>query len=206
MSIVIEFEGHGVWGVGGGGLPSDGVYQGAIKNAEIRGSRLNPDSEKKLYWSIVFPDGYELYQNATLPGPGKKPGVEKAFVRFLLAAGVFNDVDGAKAGGLKGKKVTGEQIVNALNSGKSVWLDFKAPRGRGDRDQTTYLMADEVEAVKDGTAPIKDGRAPYEGGGTTQQASAKAITLPGATASMGAPTTAQPPVAEISAVESLLSL
>jgi hypothetical protein len=229
MDIEISFEGHGLWGVGGGAgvIPDDGVYAGNIdpETVEFRGSRSNPQGTKKLYFTVVHDSGYAMYDNVSLPTKGAKPGVEKAFARFLLAIGYIEatetNVEAVTKGGLKGKKITLKSVTDKMKEGPKVWFDFKKPRGEGDYKQTTYLVESEIAAIQSGEIVIGDNRSPFSKApaGATPAVASPLGGLPGGAsapitpaAPMVAGTTAvglvaaQPNNAAAGAVDNLLSL
>ena len=212
--VTIKFKGEGLWGIGGGGIPDDGIYGGTIvpESVEYRGSRNNAASTKKLYFTVRFDSGYNMYDNVTLPSDDTKPGVEKAFARLLLATGIIDPTPEAvttvQNGGLKGKEIGLDGIIEQLR-GASVVLDFKRPRGEGDWKQVAYLIPSEAAEIQSGKRPpIKDDRAPWNAAPTgATSIGAKSIQI-GATA----PVTAQPPGGDAAtngvggAVSALLSL
>ena len=168
-NVNITFEGHGLWGVGGGGggIPEDALLHGVVKpgSVEYRGARSGKGKGQKLYYTVVHDSGYEMYDNVTPPSPGSKPGVEKAFTRLLMAIGYIAEESAEKvnAGALKGKSITLDSVIEKLGQ-SDMWFDFKKPRGRGDYKQVTYLFKSEVEAIKAGTLPpISDDRGPAPG-------------------------------------------
>lgn len=189
-NVIIEFAGHGVWGVGGAS-PEDGVYHGTLVEVEYRVSRRDASAKPKLYWTCQLDNGYKLFDFANLPAPTEKPGVEKAFTRFLISAGVIglDKVDVVSAGGMAGQKYPLATIIEQLK-GKRVTVHYLRPRGAGDRHQTTYLYGDEEQKIAAGEYAITDSRPAMAE--ATASPGAGGISLPtgGAT---GAPATAQPP-------------
>jgi hypothetical protein len=191
--IQITFEGHGTWGVGGGGLPEDGLYHGTIKpeSVEFRGPRDGSAGKQKFYFTVVHDGGYEMFDNVSIPAPGGPKGTERAFCTFLLATGLIaqTSAEAVRAGGLKGKGVSVKQVFQHLKTGPGVWFDYKKPRAKGDYKDLTYLLDEEVAKVQAGTLTIADGRAPMPA--TATAAPAAALSLP--TAAASAPTVAMPP-------------
>jgi len=189
-NVVVQFSGHGIWGVGGV-APDDGVYHGTLTDIEYRTSRRDATAKPKLYWTVLQPSGYKLFDFASLPSPAEKPGVEKAFVRFLCSAGVIpaEKIEAVSAGGMKGAQYKLADLITALN-GRGVTVHYLRPRGQGDRHQTTYLYGDEEQKLAAGEYKINDSRAPMAQATATPAASTVVLPTAGAT---GAPQTATPP-------------